>query len=274
MLVKLDQGADASGAARVPTTYAATPELMSDSLRSNLDRRRYRIAQAAIVGGSLALGSLVVNRLVAFLREDFFLYYGASDYQYAELQQNSATELPLTVGQSSLVVIALFVVCGFLAAERRRVRQAADLDRACRSRNTEFVVERLSLGSVVESFVLRTSAFAGVLLSLWLLQSSAERWLGGYGWGIEYVDWRSLLPLASIFGVCVLASLLVAATSLVGVRAITVLELVLAKIGRRRREREVRVPAYVVVDTVRTVRERMGCDILSRPPPVRGACTT
>lgn len=242
---------------------------MTDSpLRSSITRRRYRLAQAGTVAGSLAIGSLVVNRLVAFFREDFFLFYGVSDTQYRLLQENADGQLPLTVGKLMIAAVALLAVCAFVWSERRRLLQTCDLDRACKRRRTALVVERLSIGSLFDAFVTRTSAFAGVLLSLWLLQSSLERWLGGLGWGIEYADWRSLLPLASVFGVCVLAGMLVAAVSLVGLRAIHVLELVLARIATHIRVvRQIQV-RYVVLRSVRTVRELIGCDILSRPPPV------
>lgn len=242
--------------------------MADSSLRSSIARRRYRMAQAATVAGSLAIGSLVVNRLVAIFREDFFLFYGVSDTEYRLLQETAAGELPLTVGKLMIAVIALVAVCGFVWSERRRLHQTCDLDHACRHRRTALVVERLSLVTLFDAFVVRTSAFAGILLSLWLLQSSLERWLGGLGWGIEYADWRSLLPLASVFGVCVLAGMLVAAVSLVGLRAIHVLELVLLRIGRRRYASGARRIRYVVLESVRTVRELIGCDILSRPPPL------
>jgi hypothetical protein len=241
---------------------------MPDSpLRSSIDRRRYRLAQAGTVAGSLAVGSLVVNRLVAYFREDFFLFYGVSDGEYRLLQANADGQLPLTVGKLMVAAIALLAVCAFVWTERRRLRQTCDLRARCRRKRTELCMERLDLGTLFDQFVTRTSSFAGVLLSLWLLQSSLERWLGGLGWGIEYADWRSLLPLASVFGVCVLAGMLVAAVSLVGLRAIHVLERVLLRL-RHRYARAVRRTRYVVLDSVRTLRELIGCDILSRPPPM------
>jgi hypothetical protein len=242
---------------------------MPDSpLRSSITSRRYRLAQAGTVAGSLTVGSLVVNKLVAYFREDFFLFYGVSDTEYRLLQQDAAGQLPLTVGKLMIAAIALLAVCSFVWSERRRLRQTCSLRFACRRKRTELVVERMSFGTLFDQFVTRTSSFAAVLLALWLLQSSLERWLGGLGWGIEYADWRSLLPLASVFGVCVLAGMLVAAVSLVGMRAIHVLELVLLRIGRRRFGGELRRVRYFVFDSLRTFRELMGCDILSRPPPV------
>jgi len=243
---------------------------MTDTLRSNLQRRQYRLAQALTVGGSLALGTLVVNRLVATFRDDFFLYYGVSDREYTELQNNPIAQLPFTLGQLVIAAIALVAVCVFVWSEGRRVRQACEIESACEStRNSAVVVERMSGASLFDAFVLRTSGVAALLLAIWLLQSSVERWLGGLGLGMEYADWRSLLPLASVFGVCVLAAMIVAAVSLVGLRAIHVLEYALARIKvRRTRRREVRPFLYFTLDTARTFRELLGCDILSRPPPV------
>lgn len=243
---------------------------MPDSFRSSITSRRYRLAQAMTVAGSLAIGSLVVNRLVAYFREDFFLFYGVSDTEYRLLQHNAGSVLPLTVGKLLVGAIALAAVCAFIGAERRRLRQGSQLERACRHHRAALVEERLAAGDLFDAFVTRTSAFAGILLSLWLLQSSLERWLGGLGWGLEYADWRSLLPLASVFGVCVLAGMLVAAVSLVGLRAIHVLEAALRRIAKRRWRGvgQPRRPRFTVADVSRTVRELIGCDILSRPPPV------
>jgi hypothetical protein len=128
----------------------------------------------------------------------------------------------------------------------------------------------MSFASLYDAFVTRTSLFAGVLLAVWLVQSCLERWLGGMGWSIEYADWRSLLPLASVFGLCVLAGMLVAAVSLVGLRVIHVLEVALRQVARRRWKRAttVRRPARWTLPAARTLRELIGCDILSRPPPV------
>lgn len=242
---------------------------MPDSFRSSITRRRYRLAQAATVAGSLAIGSLLVNRLVGHFREDFFLFYGVSDSEYRMIQHDVAAQLPLTLGTLMVGAIALVAVCAFVWCERRRIRQQHSLDRTRRDRRRALHVERLSLGSLFDAFVLRTSSFAGLLLSLWLLQSSVERWLGGLGLGLEYADWRSLLPLASVFGVCVLVGMLVAAVSLVGLRAIHVLELAIGRIGSAwpRRISSVRLPTFRIVDGARMLRELMGRDILSRPPP-------
>ncbi|MCW2955260.1 MAG: hypothetical protein JWO69_129 [Thermoleophilia bacterium] len=242
---------------------------MSHTLRSSLDDRRTRLAQAATIGGSLAVGSLVVDRLVDLFREDFFLYYGVSHSQYEQLRANADAALPLTLGQLTVAGIALTFVASFIYAERRRLRQASAIADACRCASREAVTQRLSRESLVDTFIARTSWFAGALWLLWILQTCAERWFGGFGWSLEYADWRSLLPLASVFGIAVLAAMVVALTSMVGLRAIEVLELVRARIAVARRTRAVRQAfVYRAHEVRRTVRELIGCDILSRPPPV------
>jgi hypothetical protein len=245
--------------------------MTTDHHRSSLPRRRYRMAQAMTVAGSLSVGALVVHRLVAYFREDFFLFYGVDDTRYREMQEATNAQLPLTFGQLLVAVIALVSLVAFVAAERRRLRQSSRLSHECRRPSKMLVFERLTGASLFDVFVLRTSGFAGLLLAMWLLQSSLERWLGGLGLGVEYASWRSLLPLASIFGVCVLAGMLVAAVSLVGMRAIHVLELAFDRLRRRRGE--VRRPRAVrpMELRARRVHDLFGCDALSRPPPV--ACS-
>lgn len=230
---------------------------------------RFRIGHALTITGSFAVGMLVVNRIVAGLHGDFSRFYGVSDDEYRALQEAADAQLPVTVGHFSVAVVALLFVCGFVAYERRRLRRLGSLDTALQG-GSRLVVERLSVASLFDTFVLRTSAFAGVLLAVWLVQTCLERWLGGFGWNIEYADWRSLLPIASVFGVCVLAGMLVAGVSMVGLRAISVLEVAFASILRvafARMCSAVRRGPRVPEDSARTVRELLGCEILSRPPP-------
>jgi hypothetical protein len=241
---------------------------MPASLRNSLSRRRFRLAQTIIVTGSLALGLLVLSRLVDLFRGDFFLYYGVSDSEYRVLQATADGRLPLTVGQFAVAALALVVVAFFVRNEQRRVRQSGELDVQCRRRCASVVVARPTFTALFDQFVTRTAAFAGLLFSVWLLQTSFERWFGGYGLGLEYADWRSLLPLASVFGLCVLVGMLVAAISMVGLRVIHVLEVVLGGLIPNLRRAVVRPKVPHTVALRRTFRELRGCDILSRPPPV------
>ncbi|MCW2974684.1 MAG: hypothetical protein JWN72_2957 [Thermoleophilia bacterium] len=241
---------------------------MPASFRNSIVRRRYRLAQSIIVAGSLALGLLVLTRLVDLFRTDFFMYYGVSDSEFHLLQSTAAARAPLTVGQFAIALLALAVIAAFVRSEHRRVRHVGELDEHCRRSYSEVVVERPTFTLLFDQFIGRTAALAGLLFSVWLLQTSFERWLGGFGLGLEYADWRSLLPLASVFGLCVLVGMLVATISMVGLRAIHVLELVLAGIVHRARPLLTRPKIPHTVALRRTFRELRGCDILSRPPPV------
>lgn len=241
---------------------------MTQPLRSNLDTR-FRLAQAATIAGSLALGTLVVQRLFELFREDFFLYYGVSDQRYEQLRASADAVLPMTIGQLTIVGIALCFVFVVIRNERRHLRQGVDIAHACRHDSREAISTRLTRQEQFDTFIARTSAFAGVLWMLWLIQACAARWVGGLGWGLAYADWRSLLPLASVFGIAVFAGMVAAIVSMVGLRAIEVLELVRGFLARRPRIRKLALGhAYEMHQVRRTVRELIGCDILSRPPPV------
>jgi hypothetical protein len=243
---------------------------MPDVHHTTPQQRRYRVAQAATIAGSLAGGLLVLNRLVDALRDDFFLYYGISDAAYAQAAETASAQVPLTIGQLAVASLMLFAVIFFIWNERRRVRRLDEMHTRCVGcESRELVSVRMSRGAQFDLLITRTSIYAGALLLAWALQQCAERWLSGMGWGLEYADWRSLLPLASIFGLCVIAGLVVAAISLFGLRAIFVLEHVLDRLRSWRRVRVVSlVPTVGFRHTARTFRELMGCDILSRPPPV------
>jgi len=241
---------------------------MPTSLRNTIVRRRFRLAQAIIIAGSLALGLLVLGRLVDFFQADFFLYYGVPETELHQISEQADARMPLTVGWIAIAAMALAVIAAFVRSEHRRVRQAGELDAHCRQQCAAVVVEqRVGLHEMFDQFIARTSGFAGLLFSVWLLQSSFERYLSGNGLGLEYADYRSLLPLASVFGLCVLVGMLVSAISMVGLRAIHVLEAALAGFLRSFRVAIVRAALPHAIVFRRTFRELRGCEILSRPPP-------
>ena len=257
------------GRAVRPPSLAVVHAPMPDTTHSSLTHRRYRLAQVVVATGSLAIGSMLVSRLVAFFRADFFLYYGVSEQDLHEAQRVFDSGLPITASQLMVATLALLGTCAFVWLERRRVQQDDDRARTCRGGRVHVVERRLGSRHLLDTFVLRTSMFAGILLLLWLVQSCLERWLGGLGWGLQFHTWTNLLPIASVFGVCVLAGMVVAAVSMFGLRTILLLERVLAELERHARNcsTQLRRPAHAALRTVRTVRERIGCDILSRPPP-------
>ena len=240
---------------------------MPESLRNSIAQRRFRLAQTIIVAGSLALGLLVLTRLVDVFRTDFILYYGVTHTEYDALQQTAAARFPFTVGQMAITLLALSIVAWFVRCEQARLRQSGVFSDHCRGGRLSLVTARPTFAAMFDQFVQRTAGFAGLLFSVWLLQTSFGRWLGGFGLGLEYANWRSLLPLASIFGLCVLVGMLVAAISMVGLRTILLLEAVLAKIQHRPRRVTARPALPRTVAVRRTFRELLGCDILSRPPP-------
>ena len=244
---------------------------MTDSLSSRFHLRRYRLAQVVIVFGSFAIGLLVLAQLYDILHDDFYAYYGASDIDSIVQQESLEAKLPFTMTQVVMAFSAFVGVFWFVGSERRRVRRTSELDAAARCGSTYLAVERPSFSTIFDEIVTRTSAFSGLLLAGWLLQTSLLRRLVGLGWSIEYADARSLLPIVSVFGLSVLVALFVACFSVVGLRAITVLELVLTRMGSRNARGEVRQPrrqrAWEI--SARTIRDLIGCDILSRPPPRR-----
>jgi hypothetical protein len=246
---------------------------MNDSLTSSFNLRRYRLAQVVVVFGSFAIGLLILAQLWDLLHDDIYSYYGAADIDSVVQQQSLEAKLPFTLTQVAIAFSAFIGIFWFIGSERRRVRESTTIDNVCRDRCSHLVVERPSAMAIFDEIVLRTSAFSGLLLAGWLLQTSLLRRLVGLGWGIEYADWRSLLPIVSVFGLSVLVGLFVACFSVVGLRAITVLELVLTRMGVRRRHAVARLRARRVFVNIapRTIRDRIGCDILSRPPPVRRA---
>lgn len=242
---------------------------MIDSLSSSFNLRRYRLAQVVIVFGSFAVGLVVLAQLWDLLHDDFYAYYGAADLESAMRQDSMEAQLPFTLTQVALAFSALVGVFWFIGSERRRVRASVSIDDACRCRDSHLVIERPTFAAIFDEIVVRTSAFSGLLLAGWLLQTSLLRRVVGLGWGIEYADWRSLLPIVSVFGLSVLVGLFVACFSVVGLRAISVLELVFTRMRERRTRGEVRQPRrrWDRGIAARTLRDLIGCDILSRPPP-------
>ena len=252
---------------------------MPNSLHTNITERRFRVAQIATIAGALSVGTIVVSELVEALRGNFELYYGITSSEVAHAEQVASAQLPVTVGQLLVAAVLLVTVLAFVASERFRLRRERELVEHCEHRDVDesgcrriqrkLVAEPIRGAALFDEFILRTSRFAFVLLSIRLLQISLERKLSGLGWGIEYADWQSLLPLASVFGICVIAGMLVAAVSLVGLRAIYVLEhsFRMLWIRPRRAYGRLVVRRHCTDVPRRTLRSFIGCVIYSRPPP-------
>jgi hypothetical protein len=225
---------------------------------------KYRVAAAAAIAGMLAFGMILLNIVTNAFREQIFLFYGLNDEEYA--QASTLMTEGLTLTHVAVVAALLFAVITFIVVERRRMAAAnriSPIDRV--------EVTRLTARQLIDVYVVRASLMAGGLFSCWTMQQSTLRWRTGLEWNLAY-DPRSLLPIASIFGLCCLVGLLVAAISLVGIRAITQLEAIWMLVSRITRRRP--VLAFRVWRKRkdehwrhRDQRERFGLELLSRPPP-------
>lgn len=235
------------------------------TVHGNLSPRPYRLAQGVAVSGILALGTLVVDSTVDRLHAPLF---GASPAAWGASDELAALALPVTFGQLAVAVIGIIGALGFVVAEFQRVRAMRGCNRRCsEAARAVLVASRLRGAELRGCFARRSAAFAGLLFALWLLQSSFERWLGGLEWGMPAVGASSLLPLVALVGLCIAVGMVLAGCSMVGLRAIAVLEQLLQDVIPRAS----RAPAQVVrlgrVAVRQHFADRFGCAILSRPPP-------
>lgn len=241
---------------------------MDHSLKHSVSSRNYRLMTFVLVVGSLSVGVLLLRQLTDAMRQSIFWYYGVPVTDFRQMQELGSGGLSLTLGQVAVALIALCGAVAFVAGERRRLARLRAHRSACeRSRYCQ-AIATLSWDERRDTFVLRTSLFSGVLLLLYVLQVSFERFMSGYGWGLEYAGWTSVLPLASILGLCVLVGLFVAAVSMFGLRIIYSLEVMLTELARQRHVRgAARAFRYWCEAAQVTLRDRFGDKLLSRPPP-------
>lgn len=237
---------------------------MESARRHTVATREYRLASLLLVLGALSTGVLLLERLATVFQDSVFLFDGTNR---ALGDQLSAGALSLTLAQISVVVIALVGTAGFALIERRRLQRLHDLRSTCARPTRVAGVARLSTRQRFETFITRTSLSGGVLLLYWILQTSWERYQYGLGWSIQYADWTSLLPLASIFGLCLLVGTVVAVISMYGLRVIFALELMLHELTRRTR-RPFSLFQRRAAEHTRTARELFGYELLSRGPPM------
>lgn len=224
---------------------------------------KYRAAVAAAVAGLLAFGLILLNIVTDAMREEIFLFYGLDGQEYSEASTLMSEGLTLT--HVAVVAALLTAVVAFIVVERLRVSRSTKA-----SGMNHVAVSRLAIRELVDIFVIRASLMAGGLLACWTVQQSALRWRAGLGWNLAY-DPHSLLPIASIFGLCCVVGLVVAAISLVGIRAITQLQAIWTLVTSYRHRRP--VLAFRVwrkrkdEHWHRDQRDRFGLELLSRPPP-------
>jgi hypothetical protein len=219
----------------------------------------------AITTGSLALGALLVDRLAFSLRDTLSTFYGVES---DAIDSTATVAGSLGVGEATAATIALLTSIAFIATERRRIRRlraaAADIARANRLRT----VERLGLADRLEMLVGRASVYSAVLMGAYVFDASFERYLSGLGFGLDITEWRSVLPLASIYGLCVIAGLLTAGISLFGLRVLTSLQQLGGVLLRRAHRRVVVLPRPDLSTPTLGFAEMLGTTLLSRPPPV------
>lgn len=239
---------------------------------SHYTRLQFRLAQAIVIVGSLAMGTLLVNRLVDLFSASFAAYYGVSnglrdDQHFGAWGDVSLGELSLTSVQIAIALIATVGIAWFVTSERRRARRLAACHEDCARQGVALATRSLCGRELFDMFIVRTSAFGGILLTYWMLQSCLQHMVEGGGWQLGYDGWSSLLPLASIFGVCLLVGTFVALISMVGMRAIFGLRAMFDSLRRQ----IMRIPAFASAWCndlrVRNVRDLFGYEILSRPPP-------
>ena len=275
MPISLQREVVRAARARPSEAHERPDPLQVDQQRraTSVASRQYRLAQGVVAIGALALGALVVDLLVDRWHESIFLYYGLEPGGYQALQQLDAG-LPVSFGQFAVAVIASIGMLGFIASELWRARVHRNLEDECacacprQGARSIIVAERLTLGEWYRQMVGRTSLAGGGLFAAWTLQMAFERWAGGHGWGLVYADVRSALPLVSIFGVCVLAGVIVALITIVGMRAVRVLQVLVEQVIRRLRAPRATRLRRGSYHPVLALRELLGVDILSRPPPV------
>lgn len=227
---------------------------------------RYRLAAGVLTVGAISLGMLLLERLVAWANAPILDYYGLSSGEFVTASSMDVGMASVTAGQASTVLVSLLGLICFVASERRRLR------RSCRQREGHAcdhgipIMARLPLRMLVDAFIMRSSLFGGVMLMFWVLGNSCQLYMAGMGWGIAFDGWMSMLPIASIFGLCLIVGMFVAAVSLFGMRVLGVLRVLAGRMWVRSQRRRVRPLRPVFSE--RTALERLGTAILSRPPPL------
>ena len=236
---------------------------MTDMNQNTITARQYRMATGVLTIGSLAVGLLLLDRLIAHFITAISTYYGSSVVQ--RLAPGGGQIGSLTIGQWLVAAVSLVGLIAFVHGERSRASRINGHQRSAAESGCMQIIERPDRGQLFDTFIRRTSGFAGVMLLCWVLEASYSRYIAGLGWGLGLESLTSMLSIASIFGLCVIVGLFVAAVSMFGLRVLATLQSSLRVVRRR-------VTRVLVVqregERRRTFRELFGIDILSRPPPV------
>lgn len=228
--------------------------------------RQFRLTFWLLAFGSLSSGVLVLGRLTEAVGARLFSTYGEVHFS-REVEHLSWDALSLTLAHLTIATLALLGIIWFVATERARLRRLRHHQKECRRLETIQSVTPLGTRERVELFVRRTTAFSTLLMAYWLFEAAFGRYLAGEGFSLGYVEWTQVLPLVSIFGLCVVVGMLVAGISMYGMRLLLSLERLVA-LHTRRPILAFRLWSRRRSQGTRTLRERFGNDMLSRPPPL------
>ncbi|MBC7643605.1 MAG: hypothetical protein H7123_00660 [Thermoleophilia bacterium] len=236
---------------------------MTDSTQQTITARQFRIATGVLTIGSMAVGLLLLDRLIAHFIGAISTYYGNDVVQ--RLSAGGPDLGSLTIGQWLVTAVSLIGIVLFVRGERIRMHKVNGHQRLAASTGCLQIIERPCRLHLFDTFIRRTSGFAGIMLLCWVLEASYSRYVAGLGWGLGLNSLSAVMSIASIFGLCVLVGLFVAAVSMFGMRVLATLRTTLTIVRAR--------ASYVAAmfwlgGSRRTFRELFGVDILSRPPPV------
>ena len=240
--------------------HACAPSHMSQPTSSTVTTRQYRMAHAILTLGVLAAGMLMLESLITRFHDGLLMFYGISEADFRV--GDHVAGLSMSIGQFFVAVIGIIGIIGFIINERVVLSR-----RAAEGTAERVVVTKLPIDVVARTYVKRCIVFSDVLLTGWLLQASYINMREGFGWGLGFSGWKSVLPIMLIFGFCIGVGLIAAAISMLGLRAIQLLEAMIHGIVRCTVHRAQRVVWQEGIDSP-TARQRFGLDILSRPPPM------
>jgi hypothetical protein len=232
--------------------------------------RNYRGMSIAITAGSLALGALFVDRLAYAVREPIATFYGVGTESLDSLGPvDGRTGHDFSIGALTAAALALVGAIAFVALERRRLRRVRTADRRIARENRLTAIDRLRVREWISQLAARSSVYSAVLMGCYVLDVSLERGAAGLGYGLQFDDWRAALPLASMYGLCVIGGLVTGAISMFGLRVLTSLERLTVEVAGTAWRRVVVVSRPDLRTPVLRFHELLGTTLLSRPPPGR-----
>ncbi len=242
---------------------------MQTTLRHSIGTRQYRAVRLTIVIGAVALGVLLVDRITVMLAETIANFYGTSLGMFGGIQGTADGSVALSFGLIVAGVLSLLGSVGFVAGERlqqRRIEKSTGRSAERALRNAQ--ISRLSSRDWFDTYVLRTLLISLTLMLIWILEVSYVQMLAGEWWGIQYSGIESILPLATVFGTCTLVSLFIAAISMFGLRTVTILQAVIARLSLRKTVTRLVLNSPRRPQRLTFSNEWFTSHMFSRPPPL------